>query len=112
MWAAFITAVGEDSGTDPEHYGENIREKEIEMSTQDQKLEERKRPILSLFSGRKNVVEREQSVSRIFRSVTEEATTKHTLETHITEVPLTEDRQSFLLKFFQKIQAKFELETV
>ena len=76
------------------------------------KVYERKSPLLSLFSRRKNVLEREQYFSRISRSVTEEATTKHTLETHTTEVPLTEDRKSFLLKFFQKIQAKFELETV
>ena len=86
VWAAIIASEREDSGIELEQDGENIGEEEMEMSSPDPKVEEKKKPLLSLFSRRTN----EQSFSRISRSVTEEANTK---------APLTEDRKSFLLKF-------------
>ena len=58
VWSAFITSVGEDSGKELEQNGENIGEEEMKMSTPDPKVEERKRTNLSLFSRRKNVVNR------------------------------------------------------
>jgi hypothetical protein len=61
---------------------------------------------------RNNILEREQSFSRISRPVSEEPKTDHNLETHTTEEPLTDDRKNFLLKFFQQNKDKFELENV
>merc|ERR1719318_1775853 len=76
------------------------------------KAKELRKPLYLLFSRRKNILERQESFSRTFRSAGEEPSTEHNFNTHTTEEPLTGDRKNFLLKFFQKIKDKFEVENV
>ena len=110
-----MSIIEEKNGTNSENANSPQKSKTntVSISTSaTTEVKERKRPLLSIFSRRKNVLEREQSFSRIPRSISEEPSTDYKLETHTTEEPLTDERNNFLLKFFQKIKDKFELENV